>query len=268
MSDANKILINCSSIPSEAKDYGVRLPARSIKPRKKGITAINDVGIPMAELYGLLEDFHPFLDIAKFGIGSAFITTKLREKIKIYRSYGVDVYFGGTLFEKFYAENRILDYLGFLEDYDINIIEVSNGTIDTSLTDRMKFIDSVSGRFTVIAEVGSKDPDKIMPPSVWIDEIQALLNAGCKYVILEGRDSATAGLYRPSGELRTGLLSDILASFDHKQLIFEAPTSRTQIQFIRLLGANVNLGNISPRDILLLEAQRRGLRSDTFFCSA
>jgi len=245
----------------------LNLPTRTQKPRKSGITAINDVGIPCEELKNILNDYHSFLDIAKFGIGTALITPRLQDKITLYHKYDILVHFGGTLFEKFYSQNKIGEYLDFLESHRIHSIEVSSGTIDIPVEERLDFIKSVSNRFNVIAEVGSKEPDKVMPPSVWINEIGLLLDAGCSYVILEGRDSATAGMYRPSGEMRTGLLADILSAFRSEQLIIEAPTAETQIGLIQLLGANVNLANISPRGLLQLETQRRGLRSDTFLIS-
>lgn len=251
--------------PSDFESYNILLPERMQKPRINGITAIHDVGIPLGELQILLDDFHSYVDIAKFGVGTAMVTPKLMEKISIYQSFGINPYFGGTLFEKFFYLKRIDKYLKLLNDFNINIIEVSNGTIDIPLKERIAFIKSLEDNFQVIAEVGSKDPDLLMPPSVWIEEVGSFFDLGCSYVILEGRDSASAGLYRPSGELRSGLLSDILSTFGPEKIIIEAPTAQSQMLFIKMLGANVNLGNVAPRDILLLEAQRRGLRNETFF---
>ncbi|MCG8332941.1 MAG: phosphosulfolactate synthase, partial [Proteobacteria bacterium] len=88
---------------------------------------------------------------------------------------------------------------------------------------------------------------------------------GSKYVITEGRDSGSAGIFRTSGELRTGLVSDIVSSVDFKHLIFEAPTCSAQMFFINMLGANANLGNVNPNNLLVLESQRCGLRSETFY---
>lgn len=252
-------------IPADTGKYSLNLPYRCIKPRASGITAINDVGIPLHELTSILDDFHPFVDIAKIGIGSALVATRLREKLEAYRLYDILVYFGGTLFEKFFHKGKIDQYLAFLREFGIDTIEVSCGTIESPIEERLAFIETVVDDFRIIGEVGSKNPDKLMPPSVWINEIGLLLDAGCSHVILEGRDSANAGMYRPSGEMRSGLLADILETFDSDRLIFEAPNAKTQIEFIQKLGSNVNLGNVMPRELLQLEAQRRGLRSDTFF---
>jgi len=243
----------------------LELTKRTKKPRKHGLTAITDLGLTLAELRELLTEYHNYLDIAKFGIGSAYLTPRLAEKVALYREFDVVPYFGGTLFEKFQQQGKIRDYIKYLRKYGVEWIEVSNGTIELPLKERVKLIRSLSGEFKVVAEIGCKDATKIMPPSQWIDELQSSLDAGSSYVITEGRDSATAGLYRESGEIREGLLTDILHAIDPKRTIFEAPTHKTQMYFIRLLGANVNLGNVQTRDLLVLETQRQGLRYETFF---
>lgn len=239
------------------------LPMRTAKPRIKGITAITDVGIPIGELRLILEDYGVFLDIAKLGVGTAAITPRLIEKIQLYREYGVQVYFGGTLFEKYYSQGKLAGYVDMLRNFDVTCIEVSNGSIDISLQERLKLIREFASDFTVLGEVGCKDADKIMPPSEWIEELLAFLEAGCTYVITEGRDSGTAGIYRSNHDIRTGLISDIIRSVDANKIIFEAPKPDAQMFFINTLGANVNLGNISVRDLLLLETQRCALRCET-----
>jgi phosphosulfolactate synthase len=241
------------------------LPRRTRKPRKHGLTAITDLGLTVAGLRELLTEYSAYLDIAKFGIGSAYLTPRLAEKIALYREFDVVPYFGGTLFEKFQQQRKTPEYLDYLRRFRVDWIEISNGTIDMPIKERVKLIRSLAGEFNVVAEVGCKDAAKVMPPSQWIDELQASLDAGARYVITEGRDSATAGLYRESGEIREGLLSDILHSIDPKRTIFEAPTHKTQMYFINLVGANVNLGNVQTRDLLVLETQRQGLRYETFF---
>jgi phosphosulfolactate synthase len=243
----------------------LHLPRRTAKPRKHGLTAITDVGLTMPETRGLLEAYAPFLDIAKFGIGSAYLTPCLDEKIALYREHGVIPYFGGTLFEKFQQQHKVPAYIKYLRKHGIDWIEISNGTIELTLEKRTKLVRELCGEFKVITEIGCKDAAFVMPPSQWIDELSAALDAGSSYVITEGRDSATAGLYRESGEIRQGLLSDILKSIDPKRTIFEAPTTKTQMFFVNLVGANVNLGNVAPKDLLVLESQRQSLRYETFF---
>ena len=242
----------------------LNLPNRSKRPRKTGITSIHDVGITIAQQKGILENYSSFLDIAKIGVGCAYILPNLIEKINLYQEYKVKVYFGGTLFEKAYSQNKIDEYLSYCDKNEIDTIEVSTGTIDIDLQERINLVTKISKTHNTYAEVGSKDTEKVMAPSSWIQEIEVLLNAGAKYVITEGRDSGTAGIFRPSGEMRTGLIDDIAKSCSSDQLIFEAPNSQAQMYFINLIGSNVNLGNINPFDLPLLEAQRCGLRSETF----
>ena len=243
----------------------LKLPNRPAKPRSHGLTAITDLGLTVAELRELLIEYSDYLDIAKFGIGSAYLTPRLDAKIALYREFGVIPYFGGTLFEKFYHQKKVAAYVKYLRQHSVDWIEISNGTIDFPIAKRVKLVRELAGEFRVICEIGCKDAAKIMPPSQWIEELHATLDAGATYVITEGRDSATAGIYRESGEIREGLLTDILKAIDPKKTIFEAPTPRTQMYFINLLGPNVNLGNVSTRDLLVLETQRRGLRYETFF---
>jgi phosphosulfolactate synthase len=243
----------------------LNLPAREVKDRKFGITSINDTRTTIAELSHILLDYSNYIDIAKIGIGVAHILPRLKEKVKLYKEHNVDVYFGGTLFEKYYHQDKLIEYLRFLDKFDIGTIEISTGTIDIPLEDRLKLVQRLKANFRVICEVGSKDPDNIMPPSQWNEEIKELLNEGALFIITEGRDSGTSGIYRPSGELRSGLISDIIKNTDVNKIIFEAPSNKLQMHFINLVGANVNLGNINPNDVIVLETQRLGLRSETFF---
>ena len=158
------------------------------------------------------------------------------------------------------------DYLAFLREHQVSWVEVSSGTVDIRLSERMEIVEQLcSEGFVVVGEVGFKDTTRLMPPSQWIDELQKLLEAGCRYVITEGRDSGTAGVYRPDGELRHELLEEIIACVDTDRIIFEAPRAKAQMFFINTIGPEVNLGNIPARDLLLLESQRRGLRNETFF---
>jgi phosphosulfolactate synthase len=242
----------------------INLPTRTKKKRVNGLTSLHDVSLTTYELESILTDYSDFIDIAKFGVGTALVTPNLKQKIKLYKDYNVIPYFGGTLFEKFYGKNKLESYLNFLNENDINHIEVSTGTIDIPLEERVELVKTLSQNFIVFTEVGSKDDTKITPPSVWIKEINELHSAGAEYVITEGRNSGTAGIYRSTGELRTGLIEDIISNCDDSKIIFEAPTPKSQMYFINKLGSNVNLGNVNPNDVLLLETQRMGLRSETF----
>ncbi len=241
------------------------LPDRTTGNRTYGLTSIIDLGTPIGELTHILEDYHPFIDIAKIGIGSAYVTPFLQRKIDLYKQFNIKPYCGGTLFEKCYEQNKLPQYLKSLYQLGIEWIEVSNGTINIPLDERLVLISQMKKEFHVIAEVGSKDSDHNLSLAEWVNEMQDLLAAGSEYVITEGRDSGTSGIYEKDGEIKSDLISELVKEIDYKKIIFEAPTTKQQMYFINLFGANVNLGNIKLSDILTLETQRRGLRSETFY---
>lgn len=241
------------------------LPKRTIGMRNYGLTSVVDFGTPMGELKNILADYSDFIDIAKIGIGSAYITPNLKEKIKLYKDYKIRPYFGGTLFEKCYVQNKLPEYLSSLRKLGIEWIEISNGTVDIPIQERLKIISQIKNDFHVISEVGSKDANKDMSTTEWKEEIGLLLDAGCHYVITEGRDSGTAGIYEKSGNIKSDLIHELLRDIDSKKIIFEAPSPKHQMYFINQIGPNVNLGNVKLSDVLVLEAQRCGLRSETFY---
>lgn len=243
----------------------LKLPSRVSKERGYGITSIADFGIPLGELEIILNDYHEYIDIAKLAIGSAYVTPNFKEKINLYKSYKIIPYCGGTLFEKFYYQNKLEEYQIFLHETGIDLVEISTGVLSIPLEERIKLVEDFKINFTVISEVGSKDVDINMPILQWEKEISVLLEAGCKYVITEGRDSGTAGIYNKTGSPNTELVEHLTTNIDYRKIIFEAPNAKSQMYFINQFGSNVNLGNVKIRDILLLEAQRRGLRAETFF---
>lgn len=241
------------------------LPKRTTGNRTYGLTSVVDFGTPIGELKIILDDYSQFIDIAKIGIGSAFVTPNIKEKVGLYREYNIKPYCGGTLFEKCYYQNKLSEYRSYLHDLGIEWVEVSNGTLDIPLHERLHIISQFRQDFHVISEVGSKDCDKDMPISEWRNEIKLLLEAGCDYVITEGRDSGTSGIYQKCGTIKSELIQELLRDIDHNKIIFEAPTAKHQMYFIKEIGPNVNLGNVKLADVLVLEAQRCGLRSETFY---
>lgn len=241
------------------------LPKRTSGNRSFGLTSVVDFGTPMGELKNILADYNHIIDIAKIGIGSAYVMPNLKSRINLYKEYFIKPYCGGTFFEKCYFQKKIPEYLDYLRDLGIDWIEVSNGTLDIPLKERLILVSTLKKDFHVIGEVGSKDPNKEMPASEWIEEIRLLLEAGCDYVVTEGRDSGTAGIYEKNGCVKTDLIQDLLQAIDYKNIIFEAPTSKQQMYFIKEICSNVNLGNVKLNDVLMLEAQRCGLRSETFY---
>jgi phosphosulfolactate synthase len=241
------------------------LPKRTSRSRDYGLTSIVDFGTSVGELRNILADYANLIDIAKIGIGTAYLTPNIQEKINLYKEYQVIPYCGGTLFEKCFFQGRIREYVEFLKRLGVEWIEVSNGSIDIPLDERLSLISQFKYDFHVIAEVGSKDSNKNIPVHKWKEEILLLLDAGCKYVITEGRDSGTSGIYEKDGKIKDDLIQDLIKDIDYKKIIFEAPTPKHQMYFIRQVGANVNLGNVKIQDVLILETQRQGLRCETFF---
>lgn len=241
------------------------LPERTAKPRKNGITMVMDKGMGLDEVRNFLSVAAPFVDIVKLGFGTAFVTQNLQEKINIYKSFDIPVYFGGTLFEAFLVRNQFNDYLESVKKFGIDYVEVSDGSITIPHAEKCGYIEQLAKHVTVLSEVGSKDAAHIIPPYKWIELMKAELEAGSTYVIAEAREAGNVGIYRGSGEVREGLVQEILTQIPSEKIIWEAPQKAQQVYFLELLGANVNLGNIAPSEILPLESMRYGLRGDTFF---
>jgi len=244
------------------------LPERTSGRRTYGLTSVIDFGTPLGELRNILSDYGDLIDIAKIGIGSAYVTPNIKEKVKLYQEYQIKPYCGGTLFEKCFYQNKVPEYLSYLKELGIEWLEISNGTLDIPLQKRLELISQIKKDFHVIAEVGSKDSTNEMPITEWKEEIQLLLQSGCAYVITEGRDSGTSGIYEKCGNVKSELIQELMKDLDCKKIIFEAPTAKHQMYFIKEIGPNVNLGNVKLQDVLVLESQRRGLRSETFFLEA
>ncbi len=243
----------------------LELPKRTSGERSYGLTSIADFGTPVGELKHILSEYDSLIDIAKIGIGSAYVTPNIQEKVDLYKQHQIKPYCGGTLFEKCYYQNKIPEYIQYLSQLGIEWIEVSNGTLDIPIEKRLALITQLKKEFHVIAEVGSKDCDMEIPISKWKEEMKLFLDAGCEYVITEGRDSGTSGIYGKNGDIKDHLINELIKDIDYKKIIFEAPTAKHQMYFIKQLGANVNLGNVKIQDVLVLEAQRCGLRSETFY---
>lgn len=241
-----------------------QMPERLAKPRKEGLTMVMDKGLTYEEARLFIENAVPHVDIVKLGFGTAYVTPRLREKIDLYQQAGIPVYFGGTLMEAFLIRNQFEDYIALCKDYGISYMEVSDGSITIPHTEKCGYIERLSAIGTVLSEVGSKDAAHIIPPYKWIELMRAELNAGATYVIAEAREAGNVGIYRGSGEVREGLVQEILTQIPGEKVLWEAPQKAQQLYFIELLGANVNLGNIAPGEIIALEAMRIGLRGDTF----
>ncbi|MDH5398329.1 MAG: phosphosulfolactate synthase [Cyclobacteriaceae bacterium] len=241
-----------------------KIPERTKKPRQYGFTMAMDKGLSTRQVEDFLETSAEHIDIVKLGWGTSFVTPNIMEKLKIYKDAGIPVYFGGTLFEAFIIRDQFEDYRKILDKYDLSYVEVSDGSIELDHDKKCEYIRTLSKQVTVLSEVGSKDAEKIIPPYQWIKLMQAELDAGAWKVIGEAREGGNVGLFRSSGEVRSGLVQEILTKIPFEKIIWEAPQKAQQVWFIKLLGSNVNLGNIAPQEVIPLETIRLGLRGDTF----
>ncbi|UZR92312.1 phosphosulfolactate synthase [Chondrinema litorale] len=241
-----------------------KVPERTPKPRNSGFTMVMDKGLSLREAENLVETSGEYIDIIKLGWATSYVYPKLSEKLEIYRNAGIPVYFGGTLFEAFIIRNQFEDFRKLLDKYDMTFTEVSDGSIDLSHTEKCEYINVLSKQVTVLSEVGSKDAEKIIPPYKWIELMQKEMDAGAWKVIGEAREGGNVGLFRATGEVRSGLVDEILTKIPFEKIIWEAPLKEQQVWFVKLLGANVNLGNIAPNEVIPLETIRLGLRGDTF----
>jgi len=241
-----------------------QIPFREPKPRHNGLTMVMDKGLSFREAEDFLSVAGAYADVIKLGFGTAYVTPNLEKKLDLYREYGISVYFGGTLFEAFVIRDQLEDYKRMVEKFQIKIVEVSDGSMNIDHPTKCNYISELAKEVIVISEVGSKDIEKIIPPYKWIEQMKAELEAGSWKVIAEARESGTIGIFRGNGEVRSGLVEEILTKIPAEKIIWEAPQKEQQIWFVKLLGSNVNLGNIAPNEVLPLETVRLGLRGDSF----
>ena len=216
-----------------------QMPDRLDKPRTYGLTMVMDKGLSLEEAKNLLSAAKPHVDIIKLGFGTAYVTPNLREKIELYQQAGIPVYFGGTLFEAFLIRNQFNDYIALCKDYGIKYMEVSDGSITIPHTEKCGYIEKLIKHGTVLSEVGSKDAANIMPPYKWIEQMSAELGAGASYVIAEAREAGNVGLYRDSGEVRQGLVNEILTKIPAEKILWEAPQKAQQLYFLKLVLKNL-----------------------------
>ncbi len=241
------------------------IPERTAKPRQNGITMMMDKGLSIRETEDFIESSTEFTDLVKFGFGTSVISSKLAEKVKLYRQANIKPYFGGTLFEAFLIRDKFDDYLRFIEKYKLETVEVSDGSIVIDHEQKLEFITKLSKNFTVLSEVGSKQKGVVIPPDKWIASMKTELEAGSWKVIAEARESGTVGIFHSNGSANEELIMDIAAHVPSEKILWEAPTGKQQVYFINHYGPDVNLGNIATHDVIPLECLRLGLRGDTFF---
>jgi phosphosulfolactate synthase len=239
------------------------IPLRAGKPRERGLTHVIDKGMTLTEIDGMFQSAGDYVDIVKLGWGTSYVTQNLREKVRLYESYGTPVMCGGTLLEAAVARGRVDEFKRWVQGFGFTHVEVSDGTLQMERESKQELIRSLTDDFIVLSEVGSKDVETVYAPYQWVLWIKEELEAGAWKVITEARETGTAGIFRGSGEVRSGLIDEIVHEIPIDRLLFEAPQKEQQAWFIRHLGSEVNLGNIPPEEVIPLETLRLGLRSDT-----
>ena len=246
-----------------SNDGFLDLPPRAPKPRTSGLTHVIDKGLNLRDIEGLFDTAGDYVDIVKLGWGTSYVTRNLEKKIALYRSFETPVVCGGTLFEAVYARGKLDEFKEWLIHHRFSHVEISDGTLEIPRERKLELIAEFARDFTVLSEVGSKDAEVVCAPYQWVEWIQEELAAGAWKVITEAREGGTAGIFRPTGEMRTGLIDEIAHSIDFQDLIWEAPTKASQAWFVKHFGPDVNLGNIAPEEVIPLETLRLGLRGDT-----
>jgi phosphosulfolactate synthase len=244
----------------------LELPHRETKPRRSGLTMVIDNGMPQRAFADAITSGWPHIDLVKFGWGTALVTPGIEAKMELLRRMDIDYFLGGTLFEKFVSQDRFGAFLGLCRRYQCRYVEISNGTVPIPPAAKASCINRAAGEFTVLAEVGFKDPvlASELTPAGLVEAVRSDLEAGAELVVTEARESGRSGICRSDGTPRQDLIDAVVASgVDLDRLVFEAPTKDLQVYFIKLAGPNVNLGNIAPCDAIGVETLRLGLRSET-----
>jgi len=241
------------------------IPQRTSTPRSEGLTMVMDKGLSLREAEDMLSASSKHIDLIKLGFGTAFLEENLSAKIELYKNAGHKVYFGGTLFEAFIARDMFKEFIELVDRYQLDTVEISDGSITLEHEKKCEYIKTLAESTTVLSEIGAKSEHVLIPPYKWIQMMEKELNAGSWKVIAEAREGGNVGICRNTGEVRSDLIEEILTEIPKEKILWEAPQKSQQVWFIKLMGVNVNLGNIAPNEIIPLECLRLGLRGDTFF---
>ncbi len=241
------------------------LPERQQKPRAKGVTMMMDKGLSLQEASNIIEVAGHLIDFAKLGFGTSIVSNKVKEKINLYHAAGIKVFLGGTLFEACLIRDCLFEYEKFIHELEIDCVEISDGSMAMDHSKKCELITRFAKDRIVLSEVGAKEEDVFTDSGLWVHHIKAELEAGSSFVIAEAREGGNVGIYKNTGKADDALINEILKHIPPHKLLWEAPLKSQQVWFIKLLGHDVNLGNIAPSDVIPLETLRLGLRGDTFF---
>lgn len=243
--------------------FRLDLPDRPSKPRSIGLTHVLDKGMPAAQAADALCSCGDYVDVWKFGWGTAYLDPDLSAKLGLLGDRDILGCLGGTLLEVAWAQSQADDLLAWAADAGFPCIEVSRGATEMSRDGKCDLIHRVAQQFTVVSEVGRKSAAAQLPAAAWAHEVSADLAAGARWVLAEGRESGTVGIYDESGDVRDDIVDAVVDAGGDERIVFEAPNKDQQAWFIRRFGTNVNLANIAVGDVLGLETLRLGLRADT-----
>lgn len=242
-----------------------QIPERDHKPRTNGLTMVMDKGLSVRETEDMISVAGQYIDLVKFGFGTAMVSPNVMDKITILKEAGIKPYLGGTLFEAFVVRGIFSEFQKLVDKLNLDLVEVSDGTLEMDHSEKCNYIKELSKQVTVISEVGSKLAGVVIPNEKWVSMMKDELSAGSWKVIAEAREGGNIGIYKSDHSANTELIDSIAQSINMENVIWEAPLKNQQAWFIKLMGANVNLGNIAPNEVIALEALRVGLRGDTFF---
>jgi phosphosulfolactate synthase len=246
----------------------LKLPARAIKPRSRGITHVLDSGLTPDGTRSFLGQAGHLVDIVKVGWGIGYIDPCLPDKIGLCAEHSCAVSLGGTLLEVAAMQDRVAELRDWALAVGISHVEVSDGLRALPPGRKQALIRELAADFAVLAETGAKEGSYPPTPAEWGEEMARDLDAGATLVIAEGRESGTVGLYRADQAIREDLIEAITGSVPVDKVIFEAPRKNQQAWFVRQFGADINLGNVAPASVLALETLRLGLRADTVAAGA
>lgn len=241
------------------------IPERNEKVRTSGITMVMDKGLSICETENFIQSSGQYADFVKFGFGTALVTPGLEQKIKLLKEANIRPYLGGTLFEIFTVRGLFDEFRKMIDKYKLEVAEISDGAIEMEHDVKCKYIETLAKQVLVISEVGSKDAKVNIPPEKWNAMMKRELACGAWKVIAEAREAGNLGIYNSDGSANNNLIENILFDIKPDNVIWEAPIKSQQVYFIKLLGSNVNLGNIAPNEVISLETLRLGLRGDTFY---
>jgi len=228
------------------------------------MTHVLDNGIDLQTVTGILNAAADYLDVWKFGWGTAYVDPTLRTKLDLLAAHDVRTCLGGTLLEVAWAQGKAAECLAWAGDAGFAAVEVSRGIAAMNVTEKHVLIRQAARSFAVFSEVGRKDSHEELSPQQWTDEITGDRDAGAQWVITEGRESGSVGVYRADGTVRTDVVDAITRAGGVDSIFFETPRKDQQSWFIHEFGPEVNLANVAAGDAIALETLRLGLRADTF----